>query len=138
MGDTGPTGPTGPKGDTGEIGPIGYQGLPGIDGCIGPTGPKGDTGAAGNGGQAIVDFGVEPGSNEATLFVGCPTIIDTSIPTACFAAIDTSDHSINDHKYASLFISISCGAPVVGSGFPIYLTSEYDFAGTFAINYNWV
>jgi hypothetical protein len=102
------------------------------------VGPKGDQGAGGNGGQTILDFGAEPGSNEANIAVSIPTILSTSIPVVSFASIDTSDHSANDHTWASLFIRLSCGAPVNGVGFTIYATSEYDFSGTFAINYNWV
>jgi len=102
------------------------------------VGPKGDTGASGNGGQVILDFGAEPGSNEASIFVNDATILSTSIPVACFAAINTTDHDANDHKYAALFIKLSCGAPSPGSGFYIYAVSEYDFSGTFALNYHWV
>ena len=102
------------------------------------VGPKGDTGAGGNGGQIILDFGAEPGSNEASVNVYNSNLLSTSIPVACFAAIDTSDHSVVDHTYAALFIKLSCGAPIAGDHFPIYATSEHDFSGTFAINYNWV
>jgi len=102
------------------------------------AGPKGDQGAAGNGGQVILDFGSEPGQHETYINITDTNILSTSIPVACLAAIATSDHTIDDHKFAAFFIHLSCGAPVAGVGFTIYAICEEELSGTFAVNYTWV
>lgn len=100
----------------------------GIQGATGPAGPKG---------QVVINFGVLPGSNEASVVVSDTNILSTSIPTAAFAAVATSDHTISDHSYMPLVADVSCGAPTVGVGFTIYATSLEKISGTFNINYVW-
>jgi hypothetical protein len=101
------------------------------------VGPTGSTGPAGPAGQVILNFGSEPGVNEATVMVSDTRILSTSIPNAEFAAVATSDHTASDHTYTALYVQLLCGAPVAGVGFTIYATSEEQISGTFNVNYRW-
>lgn len=101
------------------------------------VGPTGATGPAGPKGQAVIDFGVLPGTNEANVVISDTNILSTSVPSAAFAAVATSDHTISDHSYIPLFTKLTCGAPVAGVGFTIYATSLEKLSGTFNVNYTW-
>jgi hypothetical protein len=101
------------------------------------VGSTGATGPARPSGQALINFGVLPGSNEASVVISDATILSTSVPIAQYAAIATSDHTVSDHTYISLVSELSCGAPIAGVGFTIYATSIEKMSGTFNIVYTW-
>ena len=90
-------------------------------------------------GTATLDFGAAKGSNEASVAVtGQTTISATSKVEAFWMADDTtSDHTASDHKYAPLFIMLTCGTPSAGTGFTIYGRSTEYMQGTFAIRWVW-
>ena len=102
------------------------------------AGQKGDTGAAGEGGQILIDFGPEPGLNEASVFVNDANILLTSIPIAKIAGNATSDHTIQDHIFISMLIQLVCETPIPGSGFTIHAISNDKLSGTYNCNYLWV
>lgn len=88
-------------------------------------------------GTAIIDFGT--GSNEASVVVtGITSISGTSKVDAFVMADDTtSDHTANDHKYFPIFVGLSCGAVVAGTGFTIYARSAEKLTGTWSVRYVW-
>lgn len=90
-------------------------------------------------GTATINFGAHPGSNEASVAVtGQTTISATSKAEAWIMADDTtSDHTANDHRYAELFLSLTCGTPTAGVGFTIYARAIDKLTGQFAVRYVW-
>jgi len=90
-------------------------------------------------GSAVIDFGANPGLNEAQVAVsGQGAISATSKVEAFIMGDDTSsNHSASDHKYAGLFISLSCGTPTAGTGFNIYARSTQKMTGQFTVRWVW-
>ena len=90
-------------------------------------------------GTSTIDFGAEPGSNEASIAVtGQAGISATSKCEAWIMADDTTaDHTANDHRYIDRFASFTCGTPTAGTGFTIYATSEHKLSGTFTLRWVW-
>lgn len=90
-------------------------------------------------GTATIDFGAQPGLNEATIAVtGQGSILATSSAEAYVMADDTTtDHTANDHRWFDQFVTLTCGTPTAGTGFTIYATSTYPMAGTFKLRYVW-
>lgn len=90
-------------------------------------------------GTATIDFGVAPGSNEASVAVtGIATIGATSKAEAFFMADDTSaDHTAGDHRYAPTFIALTCGTPTAGTGFTIYARSHQKMTGQWSVRFVW-
>ena len=90
-------------------------------------------------GTATLDFGAHPGANEASVAVtGQGTISATSKVEAFFMADDTStDHTASDHKYAPVFISLTCGTPTASTGFTIYGRSPEKLTGQWAVRWVW-
>lgn len=90
-------------------------------------------------GTAIIDFGSFPGSNEATVTVtGQTAILATSKAQVFIMADDTSfDHTANDHRWAAALVSLTCGTPTLGTGFPIYANSLEQLQGTFSVRWTW-
>jgi hypothetical protein len=91
-------------------------------------------------GAATIDFGSHPGANETSVAVtGQSSILGTSKAEAFFMADDTSaDHTASDHKYAGVFITLSCGTPSAATGFTIYARSPDKMTGQWAIRWVWV
>lgn len=91
-------------------------------------------------GTATLDFGAYPGSNEASVSVtGQSSILSTSKADAYFMGDDTTaDHTASDHRYADLFMGLTCGTPTVSTGFTIYGRSEHKLQGTFLVRWVWV
>ena len=105
---------------------------------------NGDDAFAGGGGAGltrgtgVLDFGSFPGSNEATLTVtGQSAILSTDVPHAEIQAAATSDHTINDHAYAALFITLVCDVPVDATGFNILARSLEKMQGTYNVQWNY-
>lgn len=90
-------------------------------------------------GTAVIDFGSDPGTNEASIAVtGLGTISATSKVEAYIMADDfTADKTANDHRYFSALASLTCGTPSAGVGFTIYGISLEKLQGTFFIRYVW-
>ncbi len=88
-------------------------------------------------GTAILDFGA--GQNESFVDVtGQAEITPTSFCEAFFMADDTtSDHTANDHKYAPVFISLTCGTPTAGIGFRIYARSPHKLTKIWQCRWVW-
>ena len=91
-------------------------------------------------GTAVIDFGTFPGSNEASVVVAGQTNIQATSKVDAFIMGDdsTSDHTINDHRYAKLLMGLVCGTPVAGTGFTIYAKSLHKMQGTFAVRWVWI
>ena len=90
-------------------------------------------------GMATIDFGAEPGSNEASIAVtGQATIGAGSKAEAYFMADDaTSDHTAGDHRYVGAFVALTCGTPSAGVGFTIYGRSPEKMNGTYQVRWVW-
>ena len=89
-------------------------------------------------GTAVIDFGAFPGSNEVTVAVTGQTAISaTSKVEAYFMADTTSDHTLQDHTYSSMFIDLVCGVPTAGTGFSIYARCADRMQGTFQCRWIW-
>lgn len=89
-------------------------------------------------GTATLDFGAEPGSNEASVAVSVPTITaDGKVEAFIMGDDATSDHTASDHQYIGLWLNLTCGTPSAGVGFTIYGRSTERLSGTFAIRFVW-
>jgi len=90
-------------------------------------------------GEAEIDFGAYPGSNETSVVVtGQTGITAASTATASIGADSTSsDHTASDHRYAVLFMGLSCGTPVTDSGFTIYARSTEKLQGKWTVKWAW-
>ncbi len=88
-------------------------------------------------GTAIIDFGAFPGSNEASITFAAPTIGAGAKIEAFFMSGDsTVDHTVADHRYAPLLISLTA-QPDAGVGGIIYGRSLEKMQGTFAVRWVW-
>jgi hypothetical protein len=89
-------------------------------------------------GTAVIDFGAFPGANEATVAVtGQGTIGTGNVATASIRRATTADHSVNDHDYAALLLSLACAVPTAATGFDIVARCAEKMQGTFNINWQW-
>jgi len=90
-------------------------------------------------GTATINFGSFPGANEASVAVtGLTTISATSKAEAYFMGDDTSGtHTAADHRYAPLFINLTCGTPTAGTGFTIYGRCLDKMQGSFNVRFVW-
>lgn len=90
-------------------------------------------------GSAEIDFGAWPGLNEASVDVtGQTDIASGASVEAWFMADDTTtDHTASDHRYAPVFISLTCGAPSAGVGFTIYGRSTQKMQGKWVVHWVW-
>lgn len=89
-------------------------------------------------GTATIDFGANPGTNEASVVVTGIAAIGGSAKAEAFFMYSTSaSHTANDHAYAALFTGLSCGTVVAATGFTIYARSSEKLTGTFTLQYVW-
>ena len=90
-------------------------------------------------GTATIDFGVFPGSNEASIVVTGQTTISATSKCEAFVMADdaTSAHTASDHKYFAALVGLSCGTPTLATGFTIYARSTEKLQGTFALRWVW-
>ena len=89
-------------------------------------------------GTAEIDFGVFPGSNEASVTILEPTITSIAKVEAWIMGDDsTVDHTAEDHRYFGTFANLSCGSPVEASGFTIYARSIHKMQGAWTVRYVW-
>ena len=107
-----------------------------------PTGDSvvGSTGSTFQKGVAEIDFGSFAGSNETTTIVTSQNgIQQTSVVNLKIKATSqTSDHSQNDHLYASAMIYLLVGAIVDNTSFEIRAVSLSKMQGTFQVSWEWV
>jgi len=90
-------------------------------------------------GQGIVtiDFGVFPGSQEASVTFSDATISGTSkVEVYVMASDSTADHTTNDHKYLPLLVHHT-GEASAGVGGTIYGRALQKLIGTFKLRYVW-
>lgn len=92
---------------------------------------------AGGTGEALLDFGA--GSNEASVAItGLADILATSKAEAWVMGDDTSaDHTASDHRYFAALAGLTCGTPVLATGFTVYARSEHKLTGAFKVRYVW-
>ena len=90
-------------------------------------------------GVAEIDFGAHPGSNEASVTVSGQAAITAGASVEAWIMADdaTVDHTADDHKYAPLFLHLTCGAATAGAGFTIYGRSAEKLTGKFAVRWVW-
>jgi len=90
-------------------------------------------------GTATVDFGAFPGKNETSVTVtGQTTISATSKAESWIMGDDTSTgHTAADHKYAPLFMALTCGTPTAATGFTIYARAIDKLQGTWTVRWVW-
>ena len=90
-------------------------------------------------GSATVDFGAFPGANEASVAVtGEAGILAGSHVEAFMMAEASSSYTAGDHTFAPIFIKLTCGNILPGTGFTIYATSQEQMEGTFSVRWVWV
>lgn len=90
-------------------------------------------------GEVEIDFGAFPGSHEASAIVtGQSYIQDTSKASSFLMGDDTTaDHTAKDHRYAAMFIGLTCGTPVPNDGFTIHARSRERMQGSFKVRWVW-
>lgn len=88
-------------------------------------------------GEATLDFGALPGSNEASVAFADVDVTATSKAEAFFMAGDTTaDHTASDHRYIGLFVALSADV-TNGVGGTIYGRSTDKMTGTFKVRWVW-
>ena len=79
-------------------------------------------------GQAVIDFGVAPGDERATVaIIGQAAILASSLVEAWLDATvaATADHTPDEHSMAAAGgVGITCQTIVAGTGFTIVASSE--------------
>lgn len=90
-------------------------------------------------GTATIDFGVFPGSNEASIAVTGQTGITAASKAEAFVMADSTSgtHTANDHRYFAALVGLTCGTPTDGVGFTIYARSAEKLQGTFLLQWVW-
>jgi hypothetical protein len=89
-------------------------------------------------GTSTIDFGSWPGNNEASIAVTGQAAITALSSAEAFMMSEVSGvHTVNDAKYAALFIALTCTVPSAGTGFTIDARSEYKLTGTFVLRWVW-
>ena len=90
-------------------------------------------------GTALLDFGVFPGTNEASVAVtGQASILSTSKAEAYMMGDDTSaDYNAADVRYLAALVGLTCGTPTVGVGFTVYGRSTEQLQGKIPLRYVW-
>ena len=103
--------------------------------------PTGGGSATIQSGTATLDFGVATagGVQDATAVVtGQTGILPTStIWLEIRGDATSSNRTAKDHRYVSIFMQLSWGAIVAGTGFTIYGTSSDQLTGQYTINWYW-
>jgi hypothetical protein len=86
-------------------------------------------------GVILLDF--KNNNNEASITITNPAILSTSKADSYFIGYgSTTDHSVSDHRYAPLFIKLSCEA--FNGSMTIHARSKQKMSGKFLIKYLWV
>ena len=89
-------------------------------------------------GEASVDFGAFPGSDEGSVTItGQSGIVATSVVDAWLVAEATADHSADEHRIEAL--KVTAGNIVAGTGFTIWVRplEPYRSYGLFRVGWSW-
>jgi hypothetical protein len=87
-------------------------------------------------GTATVNFGSAPGTNYVEVVVtGQAAISATSHVDAFLMASATADHNAMEHAIVPL--RLTCGNVVAGTGFTIYVSTEWRLTGSFTLHWVW-
>lgn len=91
-----------------------------------------------NTGTAQVDFGAGLNTSEVNLtVVGQTGIFSTSVVRVNIEPIATTNHTIEDHRYAATFIAVTADTIVVATGFTIRVRTLYPMTGKFTVRWTW-
>ena len=93
-------------------------------------------------GTATLDFGVAPGGQVATVAVTGQSqlAVDSQIRLFISGDDSTTDHNTYEHGMAAMFVGLTAGTIVAGTGFTITAMSAYTLSGTFKVRwvYGWI
>ena len=88
-------------------------------------------------GTVVLDFGVFPGSQEASVaFADVAVSAGSKVEAYVMASDSVGTHTANDHKYLGLFVEFT-GQPSAGVGGSIFGRSLQKMIGQFKIRYIW-
>jgi len=86
-------------------------------------------------GEVEIDFGVWPGSNEASILIPDMSANDDwNVRAYIMAGDSTADHTAVDHRYIGLFLTLTASV-TAGVGITIYAMAPNPLVGTFNIRY---
>jgi hypothetical protein len=90
-------------------------------------------------GEATIDFGSFPGTNEAYVdVVGLTTISATSKVEAYVMGDDTTvDHTAADHRWFAALAGLTCGTPVAATSVRIYARCIEKLQGQWKLRFVW-
>lgn len=89
-------------------------------------------------GSTTIDWGVFPGSNEASVVVTGQTEISADAHIeAWYMSEVLGSKTANDHSYMSTLSSLACGNIVAGDSFTIYGRSTEKLQGSFTVHWVW-
>ena len=89
-------------------------------------------------GTGTIAFGAAPGLNETTLVITGQTAIAANSLAEAFVMEEVlGAKTANDHGYMNLFVRLTCGALVAGTGFTIYAKSKEKMTGSFTVKWVW-
>ena len=87
-------------------------------------------------GDAVIDFGAWPGSNEASVAVAAAGVTATSHVEAWVMGNETTaDHTAADHRYFPLFASLTTEPGT--DDFNVYARSTQKLQGLWKLHYVW-
>lgn len=88
-------------------------------------------------GTVTIDFGVFPGSQEASVaFTDAAISAGSKVEAYVMADASTSSHSANDHRYLPLLVDFT-GLASAGVGGTVYARSLNKMQGTWQVRYVW-
>jgi len=103
---------------------------------INATGGGGGGGSV-NSGSVAIDFGSTPGTNFVSVDVTGQTAITGTSKVKAYKAVQaTATH--NEYEHIVVPLDISVGNIVAGTGFTIYVVTDWRLDGTFNLNWEWV
>ena len=87
---------------------------------------------------AQIDFGAGLHTSEVNLVVtGQTGISSTSVVRCNLEPVATSNHTVEDHRYAATFIAVTADTIVNGTGFTIRARTLYPMTGIFTVRWTW-
>lgn len=96
------------------------------------------TGGAPSTGIALVNFGAGLNTSEVNLaVVGQTGILTTSVVRVNIEPVATSNHTVEDHRYAATFIAVTADTIINGTSFTIRARTLYPMTGIFTVRWTW-
>jgi hypothetical protein len=90
-----------------------------------------------NSGSVAINFGSTPGTNFVSVDVTGQTAITGTSKVKAYKAVQaTATH--NEYEHIVVPLDISVGNIVAGTGFTIYVVTDWRLDGTFNLNWEWV